>query len=42
MTSSHTSCVDLAELSRLEAGGFIPTIPLLDRVSPRWTPTSSS
>jgi len=29
-------------LSRLEAGGVIPTIPLLDRISVASTPTSSS
>jgi hypothetical protein len=29
-------------LSRVEAGGVIPAIPLLDRISAAWTPTSSS
>lgn len=28
--------------SRLEAGGVIPTIPLLERISAALTPTSSS
>jgi hypothetical protein len=35
-------CHDQPALSRLEAGGVIPTIPCSSAAPPHWTPTSSS